>query len=203
MLDQLFSTEVLMKKPETRAFRDSDLTETTVSSEKIFEGHIIKVFRDTVSLPDGELATREVVRHNGAVCVVPITDNGEILAVRQYRYALGEVTLEIPAGKIDPGEDPETAALRELAEETGFNSDKLISLGKLHTSVGFCDEVIHMYAAVDLKEYALSPDEDEYLTLTSIPMDEFEDMVINGEITDAKTQSGVLKVCVLCRRGEL
>lgn len=192
-----------MKKPEARAFNDNILTETTVSSEKIFEGHVIKVFRDTVSLPDGGLATREVVRHNGAACIVPITDNGEILAVRQYRYALGEITLEIPAGKIDPGEDPKTTALRELAEETGFTAEKLISLGKMHTSVGFCDEVIHMYAAIDLKKSNLSPDADEYLTLTAIPMDEFENMVVNGEITDAKTQSAILKVAALRRLGEL
>lgn len=189
--------------PKERKFDDSSLTETTVSSEPIFSGHVIRVFKDTVSLPNGNTATREVVRHNGATCVVPITDSGEILAVRQYRYALGQVTLEIPAGKIDPGEDPQVCAMRELAEETGFTAEKLISLGKLYTSVGFCDEVIHMYAATGLTRHELSPDEDEFLTLTSIPVDDFEEMCLSGEITDSKTLSAVLKVAALRHRGEL
>lgn len=189
--------------PKSRQFDDSSLTETKISSEKIFDGCIISIFKDTVALPDGKTATREVVRHKGAACIVPITDNGEILAVRQYRYALGEVTLEIPAGKLDPAESPETCALRELAEETGMTAERLISLGKIYTSVGFCDEVIHMYAAIGLRPHELSPDEDEFLTLTAIPTGKFREMILAGEITDAKTVAAVLKTLALIDTGEL
>ncbi len=189
--------------PRERKFDDSSLTESKVASELIFDGCIIKVFKDTVSLPNGNTATREVVRHNGAACVVPITDDNEILTVRQYRYALGRVTLEIPAGKIDPGESPETCAVRELAEETGFTAGKLTYIGPLHTSVGFCNEVIHMYIATGLVRHELAPDEDEFLTLSAIPMDKLEEMILSGEITDSKTMSAVLKACALRRRGEI
>ena len=117
--------------------------------------------------------------------------------------ALGKITLEIPAGKIDPGEAPETCALRELSEETGYTSNNIIYLGELHTSVGFCNEVIYMYAATDLVRHELSPDEDEFLTLSAIPMDVFEEMCVSGEITDSKTLSAVLKVAALRRRGKI
>lgn len=193
-----------MNKNNSRSFDDDCLTEKKVSSEHIFDGCVISVYRDTVSLPDGGTATREVVRHRGAACVVPITSAGEILTVRQYRYALGRVTVEIPAGKLDSSaEDPRDCALRELAEETGFTAERLIPLGMLHSSVGFCDEVIHMYAACDLKRHELSPDEDEFLTLYPIPADRLEEMVLSGEITDAKTQAAVLKVRALQRLGRL
>lgn len=191
-----------MLDPKNRHFDDSALTESPVSSEKIFDGCIISVFKDTVALPDGKIATREVVRHKGAACVVPITDGGEILAVRQYRYALGQVTLEIPAGKLDPNESPETCALRELAEETGMTAERLIPMGKIYTSVGFCDEVIHMYAAIGLKPHELSPDEDEFLTLTAIPAETLREMILRGGITDAKTVAAVLKALALRDSGE-
>ena len=190
-----------MLDPHKRNFDDNRLRETQVSSESIFDGCIISVFKDTVSLPNGNTATREVVRHKGATCIVPITDNDEILMVRQYRYALGEVTLEIPAGKLDPNETPENCALRELAEETGMTAGKIVSLGKIYTSVGFCDEVIHMYAATDLVRHELTPDEDEFLTLTAISMDTLEEMCLSGEITDSKTLSAILKVSALRRKG--
>ena len=189
--------------PKARKFDDISLTEIQVSSEMIFDGHVIRVFKDTVSLPNGSIASREVVRHNCAACIVPITDSGEILTVRQYRYALGKVTVEIPAGKIDPGEAPDVCAVRELAEETGYTSNNIVYLGELHTSVGFCDEVIHMYAATDLVRHELSPDEDEFLTLTPIPMEVLEEMCISGEITDSKTISAVLKVSALLRMGRI
>lgn len=192
-----------MSDIKARNFNDNCLTETKISSEKIFDGCIISVYKDTVALPDGKTATREVVRHNGAVCIVPITDEGEILAVRQYRYALGQVTLEIPAGKLDGDEDPDKCALRELAEETGMTSEQLVPLGKIYTSVGFCDEVIHMYAALGLTPHDLSPDEDEFLTLTSIPAEKLEEMIMTGEITDSKTVAAVLKVLAMRRSGKL
>lgn len=186
-----------------RNFKDNCLTETTVSSEKIFDGCVISLYRDTVSLPNGKVATREVVRHKGAACIVPITDDGNILAVRQYRYALGQVTLEIPAGKLDPDESPEVCALRELAEETGMTARKLIPLGKLYSSVGFCDEVIYMYAALGLSSHDLSPDEDEFLNLIRIPTEKFEEMILKDEITDAKTIAAVLKTLALKQAGKI
>ena len=192
-----------MLDPNKRNFDDSCLKETKISSESIFGGCIISVFRDTVALPNGNTATREVVRHKGATCIVPITDNDEILMVRQYRYALGEVTLESPAGKLDPDETPENCALRELAEETGMTANKVVGLGKIYTSVGFCDEVIHMYAAVGLKPYELSPDEDEFLTLGKVPVTDLRQMILDGEITDAKTVAAVLKVIALRDAGQL
>ena len=192
-----------MLDPHKRNFDNNCLREMQVSSESIFDGCIISVFKDTVSLPNGNTATREVVRHKGATCIVPITDNDEILMVRQYRYALGEVTLEIPAGKLDPNETPENCALRELAEETGMTAGKIVSLGKIYTSVGFCDEVIHMYAAIGLKPHELSPDEDEFLTLVKIPIAELHKMILDGEITDAKTVAAVLKVIALRDAGQL
>lgn len=192
-----------MNKNSKRSFDDNCLTEKSVSSECVFDGCIISVYKDTVSLPDGSIATREVVRHRGAACVVPITSSGDILTVRQYRYALGRITVEIPAGKLDSGEDPRGCALRELAEETGFTAERLIPLGLLHSSVGFCDEVIHMYAACELKRHELSPDEDEFLTLFPIRAEKLEEMILSGEITDAKTQAAVLKVRALQRLGKL
>ena len=192
-----------MLDPSKRSFDDNCLKEETVSSELIFDGCIISVYKDTVSLPNGNISTREVVRHKGATCVVPITDDGEILAVRQYRYALGQVTLEIPAGKLDPGESPESCVLRELAEETGMTAEHIIPLGKLYSAVGFCDEVLHMYAATGLKPHELSPDEDEFLTVVKIPCDTFRKMILDGEITDAKTMSAVLKVLYLRDEGRL
>ena len=186
-----------------RNFDESMLTEEKVSSELIFDGCIISVYKDTVSLPNGNISTREVVRHKGATCVVPITDEGEILAVRQYRYALGQVTLEIPAGKLDPGEEPAVCALRELAEETGMTAERLIPLGKLYSAVGFCDEVLHMYAATGLKPHDLSPDEDEFLAVVKIPCDTFRRMILDGEVTDAKTMSAILKVLYLRDEGKI
>lgn len=192
-----------MPEKINRCYEDSHLKETQISSEQVFDGRIISVFKDSVSLPDGSTAAREVVRHRGAACVVPITLSGEILAVRQYRYALGEVTLEIPAGKLDAGENPERCALRELAEETGFTAMELIPLGKLYTSPGFCDEIIYMYAARGLTQAEASPDEDEFLNLVSIPAERFEEMILAGDITDAKTQAAVLKTLILLNKSRI
>lgn len=184
-------------------FDDNALEEKQVASEKIFDGCIISVYRDTVSLSNGRNAHREVVRHRGAACVVPITGSGEILAVRQYRYPIGRVTLEIPAGKLDGDEYPAVCAARELAEETGFTAGRLIPLGRLHGSPAFCDETIYMYAALELTEHEASPDEDEFLTPVRIPAEEFERMILAGEITDAKTQTAVLKALAMQRLGIL
>ena len=177
-----------------------NLTETTVAKEYFFNGKIINMRRDDVTLPNGLPATREVVEHPGGVCIAALTDRDELLFVRQFRYPYKEVLLEIPAGKLTPGEDPLEAGKRELQEETGAAAAHYVSLGKLYPSPGYCDEVIHMYLATDLSYGEMNPDDDEFLEVERIPLETAAQMVLSGEITDAKTQAAVLKV--YCKRVE-
>ncbi len=177
---------------------EDKMTERRLSGERIFSGRVIGVERDTVRLPDGVTATREVVRHPGAVCVVPLTVEGEVLLVRQFRYPEGRVFTEIPAGKLEPGEHGKErfadAARRELREETGAECGSLTFIGDFYSSPAILDEVIHMYLAEELKMGEPSPDEDEFLNLTKLPINELCDMIARGEIADGKTQAAVLKV---------
>ncbi len=169
--------------------------ETQASSEMIFDGRVLHVCRDTINLPDGRQSMREYCKHNGAVAVVPLTDDGCVVCVRQYRYALGRVTLEIPAGKFDYiGEDHEEAALRELREETGYTTDKLVSLGALSTSPALLTEIIYLYLAEHMIPGETDPDDDEFLEIVYIPLDELVEMILRGEVEDSKTQAAVLKV---------
>lgn len=162
------------------------LEEVTVDTSTIFEGKIIDLQVVTVTLPDGTKATREIVRHPGAVAVLAIKD-GRMLVVEQYRKPLERTQVEIPAGKLDAGERPEDAAKRELEEETGFRARSLIPLGAFSTSPGFADEIIYLYAAVDLEEGTMKPDEDEFLEVSALTMDEAFDAMRQGRIGDAKT----------------
>ena len=172
--------------------------EKQLSSELVFDGRVLHVYKDTVSLPNGKTSTREVARHDGAVCVVPLTDDGEVVCVRQYRYAHGRMFLEIPAGKLDgKGEDRREAALRELREETGITCEKLTSLGDFYTSAAILDEVITMYLAEGLTFGATEFDEDEFLIIDKIPLSDMVDMIMRGEIVDSKTQAAILKVWIL------
>ena len=170
-----------------------DLTEKKVSSRQVFDGVVVKLFVDEVELPNGNKSVREVVRHPGAVCVIPVTDEGEVIMVRQFRYAFGQVLLEIPAGKLEPGEDPLRAALRELEEETGTVAEKIEHIGELYTTVAILDEKIHMYLATGLTCKNAHPDEDEFLEVEKIPLPTLVDMVMRGEIKDSKTQVAILK----------
>ncbi len=172
--------------------KNNNLTEKCLAHEVIFEGKIIRVQRDTVLLPNGQEATREVVHHPGAVAVVALKEDNLIM-VKQYRYALAKVTLEIPAGKIDFGEEPQTCAIRELREETGYQGD-LKFLGAFNTSPGFADEIIHLYFATNLIWSPLKPDEDEFLRVTVIPWYQAVEMASKGEFQDAKTALGILLV---------
>lgn len=175
-----------------------NLYEKTVSQDVRFSGHIINLRVDDVTLPNGKPATREVVEHPGGVCVAALTDQQELLFVRQFRYPYGEVLLELPAGKLDRGgEDPLEAGKRELREETGAVATAYRSLGKLYPSPGYCDEIIHLYMAQGLTFGDSEPDEDEFLECERIPLDRAVEMVLNNEITDAKTQVAILKVAAL------
>ena len=172
----------------------SKFEEKEVSSRLIYDGNILHVYRDEITLPDGKPAYREYNRHIGAVCVIPITDKGEVICVRQYRYPVAEVLLEIPAGKLDyQGEDPEGAVRRELREETGAVCDRLTYLGKFLGSPAILDECIHMYMAEELTFGDTDPDEDEFIETVRIPLDELVDMVMRGEVPDAKTQVAALR----------
>ena len=170
-----------------------DLTEKKLSSRQIFDGVVVKLFVDEVELPNGEKSVREIVRHPGAVSVVPVDNDGNVIMVRQYRYAFGQVLLEIPAGKLEKGEEPLPAAMRELEEETGTVAGKMEYLGELYTTVAIFDEKIHMYLATDLTYKDAHPDQDEFLEVKKVPLDTLVKMVMNGEIKDSKTQVAILK----------
>ncbi len=169
------------------------LEETKISSEEIFNGVAIHLFKDEILLPNGHKGIREIIRHPGAVCVLPITDEGDVIFVNQFRYALNKVTLEVPAGKLENGEDPKEAALRELSEETGLSAKNIIPMGELYTTPALIDEVIYMYIATDLTEGEQHLDYDEFVNTLKIPLTKAVDMVMNGEIKDSKTQTIILK----------
>ena len=170
-----------------------DLTEKTLSSEKIYDGHILHVRRDTIELPDGSRGYREVVDHHGGVCVLALDDENRVLMVSQYRYPYEKVLREIPAGKLEYGEDPAQAAIRELKEETGAVAGDFRPLGELYPSPGYCGEVIRMYLARDLTFGETHLDKDEFLDLERVPFDQLVEQVLAGEIRDAKTIAAVLK----------
>lgn len=169
------------------------LFEKTVSSELIFDGKIITVKKDTAELENGEIVNRELVVHPGGVCVVPINENGEVLMVKQFRYPFKEALVEIPAGKLEVGEDHREAGLRELREETGAVCEKFEYLGVCYPSVAYLTEKIHMYLATGLTFENQDLDDDEFLDVIKIKLEDAVEMVMNNELPDAKTQCAILK----------
>lgn len=176
------------------------LDEKTISSENAYQAKIFRVTKDTAQLEDGREVRRDVVHHSGGVCVVPLTDKGTVLMVKQYRYPMHEVTLEVPAGKLEPGEDHAECGLRELREEAGKTSGKYTYLGKLYPTPAYDTEVIHMYLAEELSEETEQDlDEGEFLDVTEIPLEEAVQMVMDGKIPDAKTQLALLKTWLIVK----
>ena len=170
------------------------LEEKMISRQNIFDGYVLHVRKDTISLPNGKEATREYCHHNGAVCVIPVTADKEVICVRQYRYAMHSDLLEIPAGKLDyPEEDHTEAVIRELREETGAVCKKLTYLGEYWGSPAILDEKIYMYMAEDLTFGDTDFDEDEFIEIVRVPLDTLVQMVLDGKIPDGKTQAAVLR----------
>ena len=175
-----------------------NLTEVKTDSQEIFDGVILHVFRDTVSLPNGGPATREVIRHVGAVGVIPMTDDGKVIIERQFRYPLNRVVTEIPAGKLDSfTEDRLSAAKRELEEETGYTAREWLDMGDYYPTPAYCDERITLYLARGLELGQRHLDEDEFLNFEAVPLPELVEAVMGGRITDGKTQVAVLKAARL------
>lgn len=175
-----------------------DLAEQMVSSQTIFEGKIVKLTLDKAKLPDGKLADREVVYHPGGVAVLALDEENNVTLVRQYRYPIQQLLLELPAGKLDHGaEDHLPGAKRELSEETGLEAEEWTYLGYTLASPGFCTEALHMYLARGLTKRRQHLDEDEFLDVVTMPFDQLVEQVMDGTITDAKTVSTTLKVKVL------
>lgn len=176
------------------------LGEVKASSEEIFDGLVLHVMNDTVTLPNGNTATRELIRHIGAVCVVPVTDDNKVIMERQFRYPIDRVITEIPAGKLDAiDEDRLSAAKRELREETGYEADEWIDMGLYYPAPAYSDEKITMYLARGLKKGSRDLDEDEFLNITEIPLDTLVDDIMAGRITDGKTQVAILKASTIIK----
>jgi ADP-ribose pyrophosphatase len=170
----------------------SDLKEDKISSTQIFSGKLIDLYLDNVRLPNGKQSTREWLNHPGAVCLVPILNNGDILLIRQFRYGPREEFIEIPAGKLDKNEEPLKCGLRELEEETGYKSNKLTFLTNIHPAIGFSNEKMWMYLAEELELSEKKLDDDEFLELLPTPLNVALEWVFSGKITDVKTIIGIL-----------
>lgn len=173
------------------------LDEKTLDSQLKFKGGILEVYQDTVLLENGKNASRDVIRHPGGVCVVAVNENKEVYFVKQFRYPHKKVLLEVPAGKLEWGESHLECGKRELREEAGFTADEFIYMGCLYPTPAYDSEIIHMYLAKGLHKAEQDLDDDEFLDVLTIPLDEAVKMVMNNEIEDAKTQLALLKASLL------
>lgn len=173
------------------------LSEKKIASDLIYDGRVVHLYLDTVQLPNGNSAKREIVRHPGAVAIVPLDADGNVILVTQYRHAAGRLLLEIPAGTLNPGEDPDVCAVRELQEEIGYKPGKLQKLGGIFLAPGYSTEYIHLYLATDLIESRLHMDEDEFIEVSRLPVSEVQRRIQSGDIADAKTISAMMMVQLL------
>lgn len=170
-----------------------NITEKIIGSKRLYEGAIINLELMDVTLPNGKAAKREIVRHPGGVGIAALDDENNIYLVRQYRAPYDKIIFEIPAGKLDKGEEPLNAAKRELSEETGLTAKEIKYVGDFYPSVGFCDEVLRMFIATGLSEGEVHPDADEFVNTVKMPFDEAVELVLNGTIKDGKTIATILK----------
>ncbi len=172
-----------------------------LKSEPVYSGKIISVVKDTVEMPNGRIATREVVQHGGAAAMIPVTDEGKIIFVRQYRHPALKETLEIPAGTIEKGEKPLECAVREIEEETSFKAGKITPLIEFYSAIGFCQEILYVYVCENLVKGNFNLDEDELINTETHTLDEAIDMIFTGEICDSKTVAALLAYKEKCQRG--
>lgn len=177
-----------------------ELIEEKLSGEEIFNGHVFSVHLDKVKISDGSIRPREVVEHRGGVGVVAIDNDGGVYMVRQFRYAVGKAILEIPAGKLEKGEEPLSSAKRELAEETGCTAENWTSLGVMYPTPGYCSEALHIYMATGLTPGRQNLDDGEILTVEKIPLEKIMDMIMAGDIMDGKTVFGIAKAYILSNK---
>lgn len=171
--------------------------EKKLNEKIVYDGPIFQVYQGTVSLPNGKTAPRDRIAHNGGAGILPLDENGNIYLVKQYRYGIDKTLLEIPAGKLEPGEDPQKTAEREATEEVGFLPKEITSLGYMYLSPAYLGEITYLYLGRDLIPQKAALDEDEFLDVVSMPFDEALAMVLSGEITDGKTQTAILKAAAL------
>ncbi|MCL5771253.1 MAG: NUDIX hydrolase [Actinobacteria bacterium] len=169
-----------------------EFEEKLLNSKKVFDGKIIKLFFDNVILPNNKIATREKVWHPGAVAIVPLTVENDIILIKQYRYPVGETLVEIPAGKLDKNEIPIDCARRELQEEVGAVGGNLVHLTSFYTTPGFSNEYLHLFLAINFEKKQNNPDEDEFLQIIKIPIKSSVDWIFEGKIKDAKSIIGIL-----------
>jgi ADP-ribose pyrophosphatase len=167
--------------------------EKQISSKTVYKGYIVNVRSDTAELHNGAIVLREVVEHPGGVAIVPVNNEGQVLTVRQFRYPMGESLLEIPAGKLEYGEDPLDCAVRELSEETGCTAGKMTYLGPIYPSPGFSREILHIFLATELIGGEMHLDENEFLSVETHTFEALSGMIMAGELRDAKSIAGILK----------
>ena len=170
----------------------SELKESTISSKKVYEGSFLDVRKDIVNLPDGNTSTREWINHPGAACIIPVLSDGRLALIKQYRYPVKSIMIELPAGKLDAGEDPEECAVRELEEEIGYSAGKLTFVSKIHPAIGFANEEMWIFLAENLIKSQKNTDRDEFVELIPTSIKDSVKMVWNGTITDVKTIIGIL-----------